>query len=400
MYGQGNPPGGFGPPGGGGYGPPGGGGYGPPPGGGYGPPPGGGYGPPGGGGYGPPGGAPPGGAPPGGAPPGGAPPGGGGYGPPPGGGYGPPGGALPGGGYGPPPGGGYVPPPGGAPPPGGFGGPPQGGFGGPPPGGFGGPPLPPSSSGGGKNGLIAGLGIGCLVLVVVVSFGVYSTIKKTKRVANAIASAVATSGIQVDGVPNAGKGQIKLEFKNGQTFKGKTGSTLHLVGELANVGTDSVARPSAKVTLLDASGTAVDSGSCIAAGVRSLPAGESVPCYGLFTKTASYASHKVETQGFPDYQNLQLAKLDMADGTMNEPTNVYSPYKVTGKVTNQSTFTAKSVWIAVGLYDEAGKLCGAGQGAVAGNDLDAGAAARFEVSIYNVSAKPKRFEAKAFGYDK
>jgi hypothetical protein len=260
--------------------------------------------------------------------------------------------------------------------------------------------MPPAPSGGGNGGLYAGLGIGCLVLIGGVGFGVYSVINKAKRVANEVASAVATSGIQVDGVPNTGKSQPKLEFKNGQTFKGKTGSTLHLVGELANVGTDSVAVPSAKVTLLDASGTAVDSGSCIAAGVRSLPAGESVPCYGLFTKASSYASHKVETQGFPVYLNLQLAKLDMSEVTGNEPVNVYAPYKVTGKVTNQSTFTAKSVWIAVGLYDEAGKLCGAGQGAVAGNDLDANAAARFEVSIYSVSAKPKRFEAKAFGYDK
>jgi hypothetical protein len=91
AQGGGNPPGGYGPPGGGGYGPPG-----APPPGGYGPPgapPPGGYGPPGAppGGYGPPG-APPGGY----GPPGGAPPYGGGFAPPP---Y-QPGGPPPGGGIG------------------------------------------------------------------------------------------------------------------------------------------------------------------------------------------------------------------------------------------------------------------------------------------------------------
>lgn len=248
--------------------------------------------------------------------------------------------------------------------------------------------------------MMAGIGVGCLVLVLGTGYCVKGVIDKGKKVSATVASAASAVGVDADGIPSGGKSQPKLEFKNGLTFKGRTGNMLHLVGELVNVGTDPVAVPTAKVTLLDASGTAVDSGSCIAAGVRSLPAGESVPCYGLFPKSTSYASLKVETSGFPVYLNLKLAKLDMSEVSGNEPATIYAPYKVTGKVTNASDFNAKSVWIAVGLYDEAGKLCGAGQGAVAGNDLDAGGAARFEVSIYNVSAKPKRFEAKAFGYDK
>ncbi|MBM4357254.1 MAG: hypothetical protein FJ096_04015 [Deltaproteobacteria bacterium] len=409
-----NNPGGFGgPPGGGGFDPPGGGGYGPPPGGGYSPP--GGYGPPaggppGGGGYGPPTGGPPGGG--GYGPPAGGPPGGGGYGPPPGGapgggGYGPPAGGPPGGGgYGPPPGGGYGPPPGGGygPPPGGFGGPP-GGFGGPP-GGFGGPggmpPRPPSS--GGNGSLYAGLGIGCLVVVGVVAFGVYKVVQGTKKVAMTIASAASAVGVETDGngvpVPTGPKVAPKIEFKNGKVYKSRFGSSLHLVGEVTNVGSAPAAIPQAKVTLVDESGTAVDSAPCMTGGIRALPPQATIPCYGFFGKAPAYKTMKVETTALPVYVNLTPAKLLMTEVAGTEPPNVYAPYKVTGKVTNQSSFAAKTVNIVVGLYDAAGTICGAGLGVVAGTDLDAGASARFEATIPSVDCKPTRFEAQAFGYDK
>jgi len=261
------------------------------------------------------------------------------------------------------------------------------------------PPQPQKS--GGNGGLFAGLGIGCLLLVGLVVFGVYKVMKKTEQVAKTVASAMASSNVPASDLPvnSAGAGAVKVTLKAPNFFRTRNAKTLHFVGELNNSGTAAVASPGAKVTLLDAAGTAVDSTICIAAGVRALPVGETVPCYGIFTKAEDYKTYKAEGTGYPVYLNLKLAELKMSDVEGNEPVNVYSPYKVTGKVTNASTFQAKSVWIAVGLYDENDKLVGAAQGAVAGNDLDAGAAGKFEVSVYSVSGKPKRFEAKAFGYD-
>jgi hypothetical protein len=154
------------------------------------------------------------------------------------------------------------------------------------------------------------------------------------------------------------------------------------------------------VTLVDDSGTAVDSASCMTGGIRALPPQTTIPCYGFFGKAPAYKSMKVETSSLPVYLALTPAKLQMTEVTGAEPATIYAPYKVTGKVTNQSSFAAKTVNIVVGLYDASGAICGAGLGVVAGNDLDAGASARFEATIPSVACKPTRFEAQAFGYDK
>ncbi len=263
---------------------------------------------------------------------------------------------------------------------------------------------PQGQKSGGNGGLIAGLGIGCLLLFALVGFGVYSVVNRTTKAAKALASAVASSTISDEGpvttTTTSGGGAIKVTLKGPSFFRPRVGKALHFVGELVNSGSDPVSAPGAKVTLFDAAGTAVDSSICIASGVRALPVGESVPCWGLFSKAEEYKTIKAEGTGYPLYMALKLASLTMSDVTGNEPANTYAPYKVTGKVTNKSTFAAKAVWVAVGLYDEADKLVGAGQGPVAGNDLDASSAGKFEVNVYNVAAKPKRFEAKAFGYDK
>ncbi len=338
---------------------------------------------------------------------GGAPPGGGGYGPPPGGGA-PPGG----GGYGPPPGGGGYggPPPGGGgfggPPPGGggFGGPPQGGYGGPPPGGYGGPPMPPSppQKKGPNVGLIVGLG--CLGLVVLGGLGIGGiAFMSYRRAATAAAAITRPSTITPpprSGTPSgglgAGSGSLKAELRDLREFKGDFGKGRYFVGEIHNTGDTALGFPSAKITLLDASNTAVDSGTC-ASVIQSLPPGQKVPCTFSTFKAVTYATTKVDINPMRSYTTKALADLKV-EGIKFTPKKGYSPHQLEGKITNRSSFKAKSVWALVSLYGADGKIVGAEQTLVAGSDLDGGQSGLFSAKVYNAAAAPQTYNVIAIGY--
>ncbi len=327
---------------------------------------------------------------PGGYGPPGAPPGGGGYGPPGappgGGGYGPPGAPPVGGGYGMPPGGG------------GYGMPPGGGGYGMPPGGA------PS---GGNGGLIAGLGFGCLVVLLITCFGVYNVVRKTAAAAKTMASAMAVppvTGRQVPSFPNPFAVASAQVVVSTPTFY-RTGSSkpLHFAVEIKNAGTGPVSLPGAKLTLIDAAGTALDSKSCIVFQIRLLPPGESVACVGTFPKGEDYKSFTVEGMGhvLPGKSNTKFASLKVSDvaGAPLHKTMFQIGYTVTGKVTNLSAFDAKKVVVAVRLFDASDRLVGAGAGDVAGTDVAIGGAAKFDIMVTRVNGEAKRIEAKAFGYD-
>lgn len=320
------------------------------------------------------------------------------------GGYGPGGGAPPGGGWGPPPGGGgYGGPPGGGPPPGGgYSGPP-GGYGGPPPGGYGGPPMPPSPPQ--KKGPPVGLiiGLGCLGLALLGGLGVFGMAYYGYRRASAIAAGhtppVATtpprSGSGGLGT-SATSGTLKAELRDLRDFSGDFGKGHYFVGELYNTGDTPLGFISAKITLLDAGGTAVDSAIC-ASVVRALPPGEKVPCSFSTFKAASFASTKVDINPMRSYTTPALADLKV-ENIKFTPKKGYSPHQLEGKITNLSSFKAKSVWALVSLYGADGKIVGSEQTLVAGSDLDAGQGGLFSAKIYNVAAPPQTYQVKAIGY--
>ena len=344
------------------------------------------------GGYGPGGGAPPGGGY------GGPPPGGGGYG-------GPPQGGPPGGGYGGPPqggppqgGGGYGGPPQGGPPPG-------GGYGGPPPGGYGGPPMPPSppQKQGSNVGMIVGIGcvgitvLGGIILLVAVFF-----VRKAATTAAALAPPVSrpssggTSGGGLGVGSGAATGSLKVELHDLRDFTGSFGKARYFVGELQNTGDAAVGYPSAKITLYDAANTAIDSSVCSSV-IRLLPPGEKVPCTFSSSKADGFKTSKAEITPVRSYLKGSPAELKV-EGIKFTPKKGYSPNQLEGKVTNLSSFKAKSVWALVSLYGTDGKIVGAEQTLVAGSDLDAGASAMFNAKVYNVAAQPQTYTVKAIGY--
>lgn len=320
-------------------------------------------------------------------------PGGGGYGPPPGGGgYGPPPG---GGGYDPPPGGGYGPPAGGPPPWGG------GGYGPPPGGAYGAPPPMPPRKSGPNLGLI--LGLGCLGLFVLGGIGAGVALFVVGRGRPSYVAPISTptpprpivggGGLTT---PTAPAGSLRAEIRDLRDFKGDFGKVRHFVGELYNTGEEPLGFPNAKVTLYDASKTAIDSGTC-ASLIRVLPPGAKVPCFFSTFKADTYTTYKTEITPMKAYYKGELPELSIADVKFT-PKRGYSPNQLDGKITNKSNFKAKSVWALVSLYGADGKIVGADQALIAGTDLDPASSALFSSKIHNVAAPPQTYNVTAIGY--
>jgi hypothetical protein len=254
---------------------------------------------------------------------------------------------------------------------------------------------PPKKSGP-SAGLLIGIGCGALVLLggLAIGLGVYFTRKAATTLAGSLPSTTAPTSTIAP--PPTSTGELKAEVRDLRHFKGDFGKTRHFVGEIHNTGTAPMGFPSAKVTLFDASNTAVDSGTC-ASLVRVLEVGEKVPCTFSVFKADTFNTFKVEITPTKSYYRGELAKLDITDIKFT-PKRGYNPHQLEGKITNKGAFKAKSVWAIVSLFGTDGKIVGADQTLIAGNDLDPGAGAIFTAKIYNVADKPETYKVKAIGY--
>lgn len=265
---------------------------------------------------------------------------------------------------------------------------------------MGGPQQPQKKS---NTGMI--IGIGCLsiflLLTGAIGVGCWWTKKQAEKAAAAIASAfpIDSTG-KLTGDPFDLKppsdANLKAELKDLRNFKADFGSTIHFVGEIHNTGGDPIGYPTAKITFFDASKTAIDSGTC-SSMIRDLAPAEKVPCSFSLFKTKSWDSYKIEIEPKRPFFTGKAAKLKISD-TKFTAKKGYNPHQVEGKITNESAFKAKGVWALVSLYDKDGKICGADNALVAGNDLDAGAGGVFTAKVYNVAGTPDTFRVVAIGY--
>ena len=259
------------------------------------------------------------------------------------------------------------------------------------------PPSPPQKSGP-NVGLIVGLG--CLGLVVLGGLGVGGAALFAYRRASTMAIPTTVAPPPRVGstgpTPAATTGTLKAELRDLRDFKGTFGKARYFVGEISNTGDTPLGYPSAKVTLLDASSTAIDSGTC-ASVIHALAPGEKVPCTFLTLKSDAFATTKIEITPMRAYSKKEEADLKV-EGIKFTPKKGYSPHQIAGKITNLSSFKAKSVWALVSVYGADGKIVGAEQSLVAGSDLDAGSSALFSSKIYNVAATPVTYHVKAIGY--
>lgn len=251
-----------------------------------------------------------------------------------------------------------------------------------------------------KSGPSVGLilGIGCLALLVLGGVATGFAFYFARKAASTLAGSVGTttSPISTTAPPPLTAGDLKAEVRDLRGFKGDFGKTRHFVGEIHNTGTDPIGFPTAKVTLFDAANTAIDSGTC-ASLVRVLEPGEKVPCVLSVFKADTFSSSKVEITPMKSFYRGELATLEVTDIKFT-PKKGYTPHELQGKITNKSSFKAKNVWALVSLYGADGKIVGADQTLVAGNDLEPGGGGIFKAKVYNVADKPDTYRVKAVGY--
>lgn len=267
---------------------------------------------------------------------------------------------------------------------------------------MGGPPQQPQKKS--NIGMIIGIGCGGLFLIALIGgiVAVYYINKAAKATAAAIASAFPVdstgklTGDPFGDLAPPSKGNLKAELKDLRNFKAEFGSSIHFVGEIHNTGEDAIGYPNAKITFFDASKTAIDSGTC-SSMIRDLAPAEKVPCSFSLFKTKAWDSYKVEINPVRPLFVGKAAKLKITD-TKFTPKKGYNPHQVEGKITNESAFKAKGVWALVSLYDKDGKICGADNALVAGNDLDPNQGGVFTAKVYNVAGTPDTFRVLAIGY--
>ncbi len=264
------------------------------------------------------------------------------------------------------------------------------------------PPMSPSppQKQGPNVGLIVGLG--CLGLLVLGGLGVGAlAMISYRRASSAMLSppppyTPPRTGSGTAPTPTTATGTLKIELRDLRNFKGSGTGSRYFIGELVNTGDAPISHPSARVTLLDASGTALDSAFC-ASMLRDLAPGEKVPCTFLSMKSGGFATTRIEATPTRSYTTKPAGDLDV-QGVKFTPKKGYSPHVLEGKVTNRSSFKVKPAWVLVSLYGADGKLVGVDQTLVAGSDLEGGASALFSAKVYNVAAPPVTYQVKAVGY--
>ncbi len=253
---------------------------------------------------------------------------------------------------------------------------------------------PPEKS---NTGLFIGIGCGVFALIGIVAVVLYFTVFRGDGDDDTTAETGETAPETKPAPPQPKPpGVGKIELRDIRFYKKR--STWYVVGELWNIGAGPVNSPGAKITVYDASKTALDSGSCTQWSVHDLQPNDNVPCRAILTKAKGWKTYKVEPKARKAYIKYRPASLKISN--MNSTKGRWGVHKVTGKVTNNSSFRAKSVWVIVGLYDKNKKIAGSGNALIAGNDLDAGASAKFTVSIYNVAKRIEKSRAIVYGYDR
>jgi hypothetical protein len=294
-------------------------------------------------------------------------------------------------------------PPGNAPPggAGGFGGPPRGGHG-PPPGGLpdghGGPrmgPPPPKRS---NLGLVLGISCGALFLVGILAGAVtfYSVARTAPAQLAALPAPPPSPAPPAGSAPPPAGGKLSAELRDVRTFTSNAGKRLHFVGEIHNTGTEPIEFPTARVTLYDRRKAALGSDLC-ASAVRVLPPSEKVPCTFTTKRPAAFSTFRAEIAPVRALFKGQLATLRIAD-TSFKPKRGASPYQVEGRLTNESSFTARSVWAIVSFHGSDGRIVGVSQASVASRDLAQGASSAFSAQILDVADVPSKWQVLAVGY--
>ena len=193
-----------------------------------------------------------------------------------------------------------------------------------------------------------------------------------------VTSASASSDAAVAAAPAPGTAEVH-DFK---VFPSGPVKTHYFVGEMVLTSTTPAFHPSFKIVFKDADGTVVDSATCSFQGT--LEPGTKAPCYGEIFKAPKWASYdvtfnKISTPAKPAPSTLTVSETKLLG------------HVVEGKVSNTGAATVKGVMAYVSLYGSDGKIVGASNAWVAGNDIDPSGSAKFSVKVAEVDGTASTF---------
>lgn len=188
----------------------------------------------------------------------------------------------------------------------------------------------------------------------------------------------------------------KAELRDLREIKSRRDAQQRFVAEILLTGSAPVGQPVAEVTLYDARGTAVGSGTC-SSNIRWLPGNEKVPCAFMLLKRAEWSTYKVEFHFSPPLPQDDSAEFDITDIRFI-PAHDGQPDTLEGKLTNKSSFKATGVWAIATLYDATKKIVATDSKLISGADLDAGQSSPFSTTFDETAGPPVNYRVVAIGY--
>jgi hypothetical protein len=185
-------------------------------------------------------------------------------------------------------------------------------------------------------------------------------------------------------------GKIDLIAQNTSCYKTSIDS-VYCIGEVVNQGQAEASEVRIAISLLDATGKTVATGSAggFLPTVPILKPGEKTVYYALMDgEPAEWAEQRVQVQGKPVTASTRSsAYLDVNADGVTIGTNQYDWVVVSGQVVNTGTGTAKSVRVTAAVYDAEGKLVGVRDGYAKLEQIPAGGSAPFSIDFLNLEGE-------------
>lgn len=221
---------------------------------------------------------------------------------------------------------------------------------------------------------------------------------------NATASAAA-SPEQPSSEPGAGAAAVSpsdparyLEMRNVSVFEAADQQT-HAVGEIFNLGSEAVAKPSAVIALRDPAGKPIEQGQCVPLA-RILPGHEDAPCQVSFKTRQPRSTHDSSLRAVDraKCEGCFLADVHATDVSFKLAPTAGAPHRLTGRFQNKSPVEAVGTAAVGVLYDADGRLLAVGETRIGSGTVASGAQEPFELVFEHYFGSPKRYVVTPLGY--
>ena len=177
--------------------------------------------------------------------------------------------------------------------------------------------------------------------------------------------------------------------------------SLWFIGEIVNTGTVELVDIRVVVSLLDAAGQTVATGSSSTVGGDILNPGEFTVWRALLNNApAEWADVRTQAQGarVTNFTRDRIyTELKTEGVTLVPPESQYGWVKASGQVVNTGTGTARFVEVTMGLYDQSGTLIAVANGYAKLEQIPPGGSAPFSLDFTGVRELPAHKEVFVSG---